>query len=269
MGSSETKSLIMGILVLKLTEYRMANADGANQGLRHVTVLNTRSSVLKRTSGAGAAGSNVVGKSVEMICNNIAEMRTYGEGFIIVDQSPTAVDIAAIKNTNTKIVMRLPEQSDCEAVASAMGLDENQVKEISRLSVGCAIVMQNNWLEPVLTQIDAYGGHHEKEFPLLDFGEVRHLRSAVAQEFAMQYIVERQMNMEKMLDCIAHTEGAPEKKEEMICCMTSAVGRLEKGRDIVFFCRTLMNLLCCKNAFDLAESKIWTEKKKYRTEHAI
>ena len=76
----------------------------------------------------------------------------------------------------------------------------------------------------------------------------------------MQYIVERQMNMEKMLDCIAHTEGAPEKKEEMICCMTSAVGRLEKGRDIVFFCRTLMNLLCCKNAFDLAESKIRTEK---------
>ena len=259
-GSSETKSLIMGILVLKLTEYRMANADGANQGLRHVTVLEEAHNLLKRTSGAGAAGSNVVGKSVEMICNNIAEMRTYGEGFIIVDQSPTAVDIAAIKNTNTKIVMRLPEQSDCEAVASAMGLDENQVKEISRLSVGCAIVMQNNWLEPVLTQIDAYGGHHEKEFPLLDFGEVRHLRSAVAQEFAMQYIVERQMNMEKMLDCIAHTEGAPEKKEEMICCMTSAVGRLEKGRDIVFFCRTLMNLLCCKNAFDLAESKIWTEK---------
>ena len=33
-------------------------------------------------------GSNVMGKSVEMITNAIAEMRTYGEGFIIVDQSP-------------------------------------------------------------------------------------------------------------------------------------------------------------------------------------
>ena len=51
----------------------------------------------------------------------------------------------------------------------------------------------------------------KKEFPMLDFAEVRHLRSAVAQEFALQYIVERQMNMDKMLDCIANETGAPEK----------------------------------------------------------
>ena len=42
--------------------------------------------------------------------------------------------------------------------------------------------------------------------------------------------------------------------------MNYAVGRLEKGRDIVFFCKTLMNLLCCKNAFDLTEYRIKTEK---------
>ena len=100
-GSSETKSLIMGILVLKLSEYRMANANQTNSGLRHITVLEEAHNLLKRTT-PGVAGSNVVGKSVEMICISIAEMRTYGEGFIIVDQSPTAVDIAAIKNTNTK-----------------------------------------------------------------------------------------------------------------------------------------------------------------------
>ena len=56
-----------------------------------------------------AGGSDLVKKSVESISNAIAEMRTYGEGFLIVDQSPGAVDISAIKNTNTKIVMRLPE----------------------------------------------------------------------------------------------------------------------------------------------------------------
>lgn len=259
-GSSETKSLIMGILVLKLTEYRMANADGANKGLRHITVMEEAHNLLKRTSAAGPAGSNVIGKSVEMICNNIAEMRTYGEGFIIVDQSPTAVDIAAIKNTNTKIIMRLPEQADCEAVGNAMGLEENQIKEIARLSTGCAIVMQNNWLESVLTQIDAYRGQHQKEFPMIDFSEVRHLRSIVAQEFAAQYIVERKMNLERMLQCIAAQDAVPEKKEEMICCMTSAIRRLEKGRDILFFCKVLMNLLGCKNAFDLAETEIRTEK---------
>ena len=35
---SETKSLIMGILVLKLQEYRMCQAD-MNSSLRHLTVL--------------------------------------------------------------------------------------------------------------------------------------------------------------------------------------------------------------------------------------
>ena len=47
-----------------------------------------------------------------MISNAIAEMRTYGEGFVIVDQSPNAVDISAIRNTNTKIIMRLPDEQD-------------------------------------------------------------------------------------------------------------------------------------------------------------
>lgn len=257
-GSSETKSLIMGILVLKLTEYRMANADGANKGLQHITVMEEAHNLLKRTSQSGAAGSNVIGKSVEMICNNIAEMRTYGEGFIIVDQSPTAVDIAAIKNTNTKIIMRLPEREDCEAVGSAMGLEENQVKELSKLPTGCAVVMQNNWLEAVLTQIDAYKGNHKKEFPMISFAEVRKLRSAVVKEFAMQYIVERVMNLERMIQCIQEQNVVQEKKQEMICCMTAAIKRLEKNRDVLFFSKVLLNVLGCKNVFELAEDEIKT-----------
>ncbi|MBE5851277.1 MAG: hypothetical protein E7298_14310 [Lachnospiraceae bacterium] len=38
-GSLETKALIMGILVMRLNEYRMTHADGMNIPLRHVTVL--------------------------------------------------------------------------------------------------------------------------------------------------------------------------------------------------------------------------------------
>ena len=41
-----------------------------------------------------------------MITNGIAEMRTYGEGFIIVDQFPNLLDPSAIRNTNTKIILR-------------------------------------------------------------------------------------------------------------------------------------------------------------------
>ena len=180
-GSSETKSLIMGILVLKLSEYRMANANQANSVLRHITVLEEAHNLLKRTT-PGAAGSNVIGKSVEMICNSIAEMRTYGEGFIIVDQSPTAVDIAAIKNTNTKILMRLPEKGDCEAVGNAAGLNEEQVREMSKLGTGIAVVMQNNWLEAVLTHIDAFSNQYEKKIPVAEYSSLKKLKGAVIQE---------------------------------------------------------------------------------------
>ena len=254
-GSSETKSLIMGILVLKLSEYRMANAKQANSELRHITVLEEAHNLLKRTT-PGAAGSNVVGKSVEMICNSIAEMRTYGEGFIIVDQSPTAVDIAAIKNTNTKILMILPEKNDCEAVGNAAGLNEDQVREMSKLGTGIAVVMQNNWLEAVLTHIDAFSNQYEKKIPVVDYSAMRKLKGLVVQELMQQYIVDRKMNLDRILSVIDSVDIVSYKKEEMKCCIRYVIQRLQKGRDIDFFCETLMNVSGTKNVFDIIASTI-------------
>ncbi|MFM0741587.1 ATP-binding protein, partial [Paraburkholderia xenovorans] len=157
-GSSETKALIMGILVMRLSEYRMAYG-GMNQQLRHVTVLEEAHNILRRSAGEGGAeGAAVIGKSVEMLTNAIAEMRTYGEGFIIADQSPHAVDIAAIRNTNTKIIMRLPDEMDRRLIGKSVALRDDQLEEIARLPKGVAIVYQNDWLEPVLCQVKKFAG---------------------------------------------------------------------------------------------------------------
>lgn len=149
--SSETKALLMGLMVYILNEYRMDQKTENNTGLRHVTVLEEAHNLLKNTS---SGESELIGKSVEMITNTIAEIRTYGEGFIIVDQSPSSVNIAAIKNTNTKIVLRTPEANDREAVGRSMGLSTAQVNEIAKLPSGVAVVYQNNWISPVLTLVD-------------------------------------------------------------------------------------------------------------------
>lgn len=93
-----------------------------------------------------------------MLTNAIAEMRTYGEGFIIVDQSPNAVDVAAIRNTNTKIIMRLPDEADRRLIGKSAGLHDEQLEEIGRLPKGVAIVHQNDWLEPVLCQVTKFEG---------------------------------------------------------------------------------------------------------------
>ncbi len=154
-GSSETKALIMGLLVMKLQEHRMARAAGGNAPLQHVTVLEEAHHILKRTSTQQSGeGANLLGKSVEMLANSIAEMRTYGEGFLIADQAPGLMDLSVIRNTNTKIILGLPDLADRELVGRAAGLDEEQILELSRLKVFVAAVYQNNWEEPVLCHMD-------------------------------------------------------------------------------------------------------------------
>ena len=161
-GSAETKSLLMGLLVLKLQEHRMAEKKGMNQPLRHLTVLEEAHNLLKRSSSSqGSESGDLTGKSVEMISNAIAEMRTYGEGFIIADQAPGLLDMAAIRNTNTKIIHRLPDLSDRELAGRAANLNDQQIIELARLPRGVAAIYQNDWVEPVLCKIaKAEDGEH-------------------------------------------------------------------------------------------------------------
>ena len=156
-GSTETKSLIMGMLVLKLHEHRMANATGMDEKLKHITVLEEAHNLLKRTSTEQSFESeNLRGKSVEMLTNAIAEMRTYGEGFVIADQAPGLLDMAIIRNTNTKIIMRLPDHSDRELVGRSANLNDDQIEEIAKLPCGVAAVYQNDWVQPVLCKVNKY-----------------------------------------------------------------------------------------------------------------
>lgn len=192
-GSTETKSLIMGLLVLKLQEYRMG-ASEANQHLKHVTVLEEAHNLLKRTSSEQSSESgNLLGKSVEMLANSIAEMRTYGEGFIIADQSPGLLDMSVIRNTNTKIILRLPDYEDRELVGHAAGLNDEQIVELAKLDNGVAAIMQSDWLEPVLCQVDKY----EREYDWMEEYE----QSNEANDSLKKISVEKEL-----LNCIMNNE---------------------------------------------------------------
>jgi hypothetical protein len=156
--NTETRSLVMGLLIMKLNEYRRS-CDKMNSNLQHVTVIEEAHNILKRVSvEQSQEGANLIGKSVEMLTNSIAEMRTYGEGFIIVDQSPSQVDMSAIRNTNTKIILSLPEETDRVVVGKSIGLSDAQIEEIGRQKVGQAIIYQNDWEEAVQCDVKLYVG---------------------------------------------------------------------------------------------------------------
>ncbi len=227
--SGETKALLMGLMVYILNEYRADQKSGSNQGLKHVTVLEEAHNLLKNTAQSG--GSELIGKAVEILTNTIAEIRTYGEGFIIVDQSPSSVDIAAIKNTNTKIVLRTPEANDREAVGRSMGLTADQVNEIAKLPSGVGVVYQNDWISPVLTMIDK-AAVIELPYENLAPTQIKPLRESRTEIIKMMmepWLPHQQIMQEELENALRSVEVSREHRRlmaVMIAAYTQASGKM-------------------------------------------
>ena len=248
--SSETKALIMGLMVYILNEYRVDTKNGNNNGLKHITVLEEAHNLLKNTQNGA---SELIGKSVEMLTQTIAEIRTYGEGFVIVDQSPSSVDIAAIKNTNTKIVLRTPEANDREAVGRSMGLTPDQVNEIAKLPSGVAVVYQNNWVSPVLTMIDK-ANVTEKEYVAKQKTVIRTLKSARTNiiKMILQPFMEGDQIPEKVLqESLRVLEISRQNKEtiaEMVSDYTLFGGKLIWDKEELYKLRpVILDVLDIRN----------------------
>lgn len=183
-GSDETRSLIMGMLIIKLKNYRKVVNSGPNSPLSHVTVLEEAHTILKRCSqDTNVETANVQGAAVGSLCRCIAEMRSFGEGFMIIDQSPSAVDEAAIKNTAIKIVMRLPYSEDREEMGASLGLNENQMRELSRLDIGVAAIYHVGWTDTVLARMgDIWNKRYRMTTPpVLDAGTYTRIQGAIVQ----------------------------------------------------------------------------------------
>lgn len=152
--SEETRSLLMAILIGRLRTYRALTSTGPNSRLKHVTILEEAHNLLKRCSQESSTdSSNIQGAAVAGISRSISELRSSGEGFMIIDQSPSKVDDSAIKNTAIKIVMRLPAKDDCEEMGTALSLNDEQIRELSRLDIGQAAVFHAGWTDTILAKM--------------------------------------------------------------------------------------------------------------------
>lgn len=182
-GSMETKAMIMGLLVMKLQEYRLSSGNPDEKELKHITVLEEAHNLLKRTSTEQSSeSSNILGKSVEMLANSIAELRAFGEGFIIADQSPGLLDMSVIRNTNTKIIHKLPDFSDRELVGKAAGLNDDQIIELAKLQIGVAAFYQNNWINPVLCKVNEFKKERKEKYENIknEVGKDYYVQKAIA-----------------------------------------------------------------------------------------
>ena len=84
----------------------------------------------------------------------IAEIRSYGTGIIIADQSPTKVSREVVANTDIKISFRLVQSSEKELIADSTNMDKNASQRISRLKPGEAYVYFSRLENPQLVMTE-------------------------------------------------------------------------------------------------------------------
>ena len=138
-GDDETKSFVIGILLVQLYEYRKSQMTSGSRSLQHILMVEEAHRLLKNVPSSGE-GSGTAAKAVEFFCNLLAEIRTFGQGILIADQIPVKLAPDTIKNTNLKIVHRTVSGEDREAMGRAMNMTEEQINYLSSLRRGYAAV---------------------------------------------------------------------------------------------------------------------------------
>lgn len=181
MGATERRALIMGVLFMRLCETRTVQGLSEQDTLRHLMVLEEAHVLLRRTDTLQTQEqSNPRGLAVEAFANALAEMRAYGQGFVVADQSASALDDCVLRNTSTKIVMRAPFAQDREVLGGALALDDRQTRQLARLENHTALVHQSHWLEPVLCRVEKLEIPTLQPHPLRDDrGERREARTVL------------------------------------------------------------------------------------------
>ena len=148
LANPKDRALIMSIILLALHEYRVSRFStdedyrrkaGSNQ-LMHLTVVEEAHNVLAAPAADAQGTGNPQQVVADLFSNMLSEIRAYGEGLMIVDQSPTKLIPDVIKNTNYKIAHRMTARDDCAVMASALALRDEQAGIIPSLEIGNAII---------------------------------------------------------------------------------------------------------------------------------
>ena len=167
---NEHKALIMGFLMTLLFERRQADAlsrserrragqpgnDDNEEGLRHVLVLEEAHRLLATQTEQRSehlAGPSASGQAVSMFVDMLAEIRAFGQGIVVVEQIPTKIVPEAVKNTNLKIMLRLPSQDDRDMLGAAMNFTEDQKRFVTQLRTGECVVFEEQLDQPLLLSL--------------------------------------------------------------------------------------------------------------------
>ena len=145
-GDDEEKCFIMGLILTRMYEYYVSKGLVERKDLSHITVIEEAHRLLGMYQADNQYVANVKGKAVETFSNILAEIRAYGEGFLIAEQIPTKLTPEVVKNTNLKILHRLVAEDDRKVMCATMNISERESGKITALSSGeAAVYSEGDW----------------------------------------------------------------------------------------------------------------------------
>lgn len=164
-----SRSLVMSLFVLY---YRYA-LKGRSSRLTNLLVLEEAHRIIGKTTGASEANA-----SLEYFGNLLGEVRALGCGVVISDQSPSRLIDDAMRNTNTKVIMRLVSGDDIRAAVDGAGLPDSAEADIPQLEVGQGIFITPDRL-PALVRFQRSTSKSEEDVEeSLDMGAMRRALAA-------------------------------------------------------------------------------------------
>jgi len=116
----------------------------------------------------GAADPTAIAQS--LVKRMLAEIRSYGVGVGIADQSPRKVGIDIVALTDIKIAFRLVEASDRQILADSTSMDNVQAARLARLKPGTAYLFFNKLEEPEEIVTPNYRHENNIDISLTDEG---------------------------------------------------------------------------------------------------
>jgi len=163
------KALIISLLLLSILAYVNSNYIGEGS-LRNIILLEEAHVLLDSDTNAGEGEANPSAIAQGLIKRMLAEIRSYGVGVVIADQSPRKVTTDVVALTDIKLAFRLVEANDKQILADSSNMSETQRDRLARLKPGEAFLFFGKLDEPEEIRTEDYRLAHNINITLSDEG---------------------------------------------------------------------------------------------------
>lgn len=146
--NQEQKALIMALLLINIILFTKHNQAG-DGNLKNILLIDEAHVLLGGGSATQEGAAEAGASTVKALQNMIVEIRSYGTGIIIADQSPQKVTKEIVGNTDVKIMFQLVQVEDKSIIAASSNMSAVDEDQLSRLNTGEAYAYFRGLVEPV------------------------------------------------------------------------------------------------------------------------